>query len=60
MAKRLQGRDRRKRALLLGGFTPVEVPAPEHDEETHGHASVIASFVEAIKTGKRPGNGKFR
>ncbi|MBB3963141.1 Gfo/Idh/MocA family oxidoreductase [Rhizobium metallidurans] len=39
---------------LLHGFTPVEVPAPEHDEETHGHASVIASFVEAIETGKRP------
>lgn len=39
---------------LLHGFTPVVVPAPEHDEETHGHASVIASFVEAIATGKRP------
>lgn len=39
---------------LLHGFAPVEVPAPEHDEETHGHASVIAGFVEAIKTGKRP------
>jgi predicted dehydrogenase len=39
---------------LLHGFAPVEVPGPEHDEETHGHASVIASFVEAIQTGKRP------
>jgi predicted dehydrogenase len=39
---------------LLHGLTPVEVPAPANDEETHGHASVIASFVEAIRTGKRP------
>ncbi|WFU07931.1 Gfo/Idh/MocA family oxidoreductase [Rhizobium sp. CB3090] len=39
---------------LLHGFTPIEVPGPEHDEETHGHASVIASFIEAVKTGKRP------
>lgn len=39
---------------LLHGFGPVNVPGPEHDEETHGHASVIAGFVEAIRTGKRP------
>jgi len=39
---------------LLHGFTPVTVPEPAHEEETHGHASVIASFVEAIMTGKRP------
>ncbi|QRM46381.1 Gfo/Idh/MocA family oxidoreductase [Rhizobium sp. BG4] len=39
---------------LLHGFAPVEVPGPEHDEETHGHASVIASFIEAIRSGKRP------
>ncbi|MBB5572646.1 putative dehydrogenase [Rhizobium paranaense] len=39
---------------LLHGFTPIEVPGPEHDEETHGHASVIASFIEAVKTGERP------
>ena len=39
---------------LLHGFTPVEVPAPANDQETHGHASVIADFIEAIRTGKRP------
>ncbi|MGO4354724.1 Gfo/Idh/MocA family protein [Rhizobium sp. RAF36] len=39
---------------LLHGFSAVEVPQPEHDDETHGHASVIASFVEAIRSGKRP------
>ena len=39
---------------LLHGFTPIEVPGPKHEEETHGHASVIASFIEAIRTGKAP------
>ncbi|WP_459455275.1 Gfo/Idh/MocA family protein [Rhizobium sp. No.120] len=39
---------------LLHGFTPIKVPGPKHEEETHGHASVIASFIEAIKTGKPP------
>jgi predicted dehydrogenase len=39
---------------LLHGSTPIEVPGPERDEETHGHASVITSFIEAIETGKRP------
>jgi predicted dehydrogenase len=43
-----------KEAGLLHGLTSVEVPAPANDQETHGHASVIASFVEAIRTGKRP------
>ncbi|WP_210363143.1 Gfo/Idh/MocA family protein [Rhizobium sp. T1473] len=39
---------------LLHGVAPVNVPEPAHEEETHGHASVISSFVEAINTGKRP------
>ncbi|WP_037148616.1 Gfo/Idh/MocA family protein [Rhizobium freirei] len=39
---------------LLHGFAPIEVPGPKHEEETHGHASVIASFIEAIRTGKAP------
>lgn len=39
---------------LLRGVTPVDVPGAERDEETHGHASVIAGFVDAIRTGKRP------
>jgi predicted dehydrogenase len=39
---------------LLHGFRTVEVPQPEHDDETHGHASVIASFIDAIRSGKRP------
>ena len=39
---------------LLHGFTQVEVPAPERDEETHGHASVIASFIAAVQSGKKP------
>jgi predicted dehydrogenase len=39
---------------LLHGFTPVDVPGPEHESETHGHASVIASFLDAIRSGRRP------
>lgn len=39
---------------LLHGFSSVEVPAPERDEETHGHASVIASFIAAVESGKKP------
>jgi predicted dehydrogenase len=40
-----------------GFFRPVEpiaVPEPEHAEDTHGHASVIESFIAAIETGQRP------
>ena len=40
--------------FFLRGFAPVNVPGPEKDEETHGHASVIAAFIEAVRTGKRP------
>lgn len=39
---------------LLRGFQPVEVPAPLKPEETHGHASVLADFLEAIRTGRAP------
>ncbi|EPE94436.1 GFO/IDH/MocA family dehydrogenase (plasmid) [Rhizobium grahamii CCGE 502] len=39
---------------LLHGFVPVNVPGPMHEEETHGHASVMSDFVEAIRSGKRP------
>ncbi|WP_306833858.1 Gfo/Idh/MocA family protein [Neorhizobium huautlense] len=39
---------------LLRGFAPVEVPPPSRDEETHGHASVIADFLDAIRTGRAP------
>ncbi|MGO7565612.1 hypothetical protein ACC754_42500, partial [Rhizobium johnstonii] len=35
---------------LLSGSVAVNVPGPEHDEETHGHASVIADFIAAIGT----------
>jgi predicted dehydrogenase len=39
---------------LLPGFSPVDIAGPEDESETHGHASVIASFIDAIRTGKRP------
>lgn len=40
-----------------GFLRPVEtvaVPRPENDAETHGHASVIADFLTAIRTGHTP------
>lgn len=39
---------------LLHGFQTVEVPGHEHEAETHGHASVIASFLDAVRTGRPP------
>jgi predicted dehydrogenase len=39
---------------LLKGFTPIEIPGPEDEAQTRGHASVIASFLEAVRSGKRP------
>lgn len=39
---------------LLRGFTSIEVPPPANEEETHGHASVIADFLSAIRTGRTP------
>ena len=35
-------------------LTPIEVPAPADIDETHGHASVIAEFLDAIETGRQP------
>lgn len=39
---------------LLRGFSPVDVPPPSREEETHGHASVIADFLNALSTGRPP------
>lgn len=39
---------------LLRGATSIEVPPPANEEETHGHASVIADFLTAIRTGRAP------
>jgi predicted dehydrogenase len=39
---------------LLRGSTSIEVPPPVNEEETHGHASVIADFFAAIRTGRAP------
>jgi predicted dehydrogenase len=35
-------------------LAPIDVPAPANDDETHGHASVIAEFLAAIETGREP------
>ena len=32
----------------------IEVPAPADEDQTHGHASVIADFLDAIETGRTP------
>jgi predicted dehydrogenase len=33
---------------------PLEVPPPADESQTHGHASVIADFLKAVKTGGVP------
>jgi predicted dehydrogenase len=35
-------------------LVPVEVPEPADPPETHGHASVIADFVAAVRSGTKP------
>ena len=35
-------------------LAPLEVPEPEDESQTHGHASVIADFLKAVKTGSIP------
>ncbi|MFB9948472.1 Gfo/Idh/MocA family protein [Rhizobium puerariae] len=44
---------------LLRGHRPVEVPAPPREAETHGHASVIAGFLEAVRSGRPPETAGF-
>ena len=39
---------------LLREATPIEVPAPEDIDQTHGHASVLAEFLDAIEAGRPP------
>jgi predicted dehydrogenase len=39
---------------LLRPFRDVAVSPPPHPSQTHGHASVIAEFLDAIETGRAP------
>ncbi len=39
---------------LLREPVPLEIPEPANPRQTHGHASVIADFVSAIRTGRKP------
>lgn len=39
---------------LLRQSTPVDLPLPAHIEQTHGHASVLAEFLDAIDQGRAP------
>ncbi len=48
-AKRVAGSEGFFRPLA-----PIDVPEPADPRETHGHASVIADFVTAVRSGKRP------
>ena len=38
----------------MSDLVPVAVPEAPEPEKTHGHASVIAEFLAAIKQGRRP------
>ena len=35
-------------------LTEIDVPPPADEDQTHGHASVIADFIDAIETGRPP------
>lgn len=54
------GADRFDARVVAGGgkfmsdLVPVAVPEAPEPEKTHGHASVIAEFLAAIKQGRRP------
>ena len=54
------GYDRLEANVVAGdtGFfrdlVPLEVPPPADEAQTHGHASVIAEFVAAVKAGRQP------
>ncbi|WP_448954949.1 Gfo/Idh/MocA family protein [Labrys neptuniae] len=54
------GSDRFEANVVAGtdGFfrqiTPISVPVPENEADTHGHASVIERFLAAIRAGNRP------
>lgn len=39
---------------FLRDLTEIDVPPPADEDQTHGHASVIAEFIAAIETGRPP------
>jgi predicted dehydrogenase len=39
---------------FLREVSEIDVPAPSHEADTHGHASVIQNFLTAIQTGVAP------
>jgi len=44
---------------LLRGHRPIDVPPAPREEETHGHASVIADFLNATRSGRPPETAGF-
>ncbi|ODS55885.1 MAG: oxidoreductase [Agrobacterium sp. SCN 61-19] len=39
---------------LLRGQQVVPVPSAPNEDETHGHQSVLAEFIDAVKSGRKP------
>lgn len=39
---------------LLWDPKPIDVPEADNADQTHGHASVLAEFLDAIETGRAP------
>ncbi|ODT72022.1 MAG: oxidoreductase [Pelagibacterium sp. SCN 63-23] len=39
---------------FLRDLRPIDVPEPADEDQTHGHASVIADFLAAIESGRPP------
>jgi predicted dehydrogenase len=39
---------------FLRDLRPIDVPEPADEDQTHGHASVIADFLAAIESGRSP------
>lgn len=39
---------------LLRGHQVVPVPSAPNEDETHGHQSVLAEFIDAVKSGRKP------
>jgi predicted dehydrogenase len=39
---------------LLRGQQVLPVPSAPNEDETHGHQSVLAEFIDAVKSGRKP------
>jgi predicted dehydrogenase len=53
-AERFDARTIADNSGFLRPLKDVAVPPPPHPSQTHGHASVIAEFLDAVETGRAP------